>query len=186
MAQYEDDDEVNLGTMASSPRTPPVTSSASSPAHPYRRSGNAGSSGTNPYARSAAHRGTSSVESSRSDEIALASGSRSPKGPGSYRRGDCIGRGANGTVYQGICTTTGSLVAIKEVSVPRGDSNFAKLTQEVRLMARLSHANIVDYLGAELDEAKGTLRIYQEWVPGGSIDSLLAKFGGTFGDGITV
>ncbi|EGB12675.1 hypothetical protein AURANDRAFT_12817, partial [Aureococcus anophagefferens] len=109
----------------------------------------------------------------------------SPHRAGQYRKGETIGRGANGTVYQGMCLVTGKLVAIKEVQVPRGDSSFAKLRTEVQLMAKLSHANIVEYLGAELDEGAGLLSIYQEWVPGGSIDSLLAKFGGTFADSIT-
>ena len=106
-------------------------------------------------------------------------------GPGRFRKGESIGRGANGTVFQGMCTATGSLVAIKEVQVPRGDASVSRLTQEVQLMAKLSHPNIVEYLGADLDEAAGVLRIYQEWVPGGSVDVLLKKFGGTFPDAIT-
>jgi len=68
--------------------------------------------------------------------------------------------------------------AIKEVAVPRGDASVAKLTQEVNLMRKLSHPNIVEYLGAELDEAEGVLSIYQEWVPGGSVDHLLKRCGG--------
>ena len=69
--------------------------------------------------------------------------------------------------------------------MPRGDANVAKLTQEVKLMARLSHPNIVEYLGADLDESEGVLSIYQEWVPGGSVDHLLKKFGGSLPDAIT-
>ena len=44
-------------------------------------------------------------------------------------------------------------------------------------MAQLSHPNIVLYLGAKHDEELGVLRIYQEWVPGGSVDALLRKYG---------
>ncbi|KAJ8608434.1 hypothetical protein CTAYLR_009595 [Chrysophaeum taylorii] len=102
--------------------------------------------------------------------------------PSYYRKGDIIGRGASGVVYQGMDTHTGSLVAIKEVPAQRGDPSFHKLVQEVQLMSRLSHEHIVAYYGAELDDEAGVLLIYQEWVPGGSIDSLLHKFGGRFPD----
>lgn len=102
-----------------------------------------------------------------------------------YRKGDVIGRGANGVVYQGMDTRTGSLVAIKEVPAQRGDASFHKLRSEVQLMSRLSHEHIVAYYGAELDQVAGVLLIFQEWVPGGSIDSLLQKFGGTFTDVVT-
>ncbi|KAH8064464.1 MAP kinase kinase kinase [Aureococcus anophagefferens] len=184
MASFQEDDDVcEIGTV-----------NATKPSNPYRRGGASpspsGSEGsprsssrsTNPYARSA-----SSPSSTRSEELAAVSQSQavSPHRAGQYRKGEAIGRGANGTVYQGMCLVTGKLVAIKEVQVPRGDSSFAKLRTEVQLMAKLSHANIVEYLGAELDEGAGLLSIYQEWVPGGSIDSLLAKFGGTFADSIT-
>ena len=184
MASFQEDDDVcQIGTV-----------NATKPSNPYRRGGAcpspSGSEGsprsssrsTNPYARSA-----SSPSSTRSEELAAVSQSQavSPHRAGQYRKGETIGRGANGTVYQGMCLVTGKLVAIKEVQVPRGDSSFAKLRTEVQLMAKLSHANIVEYLGAELDEGAGLLSIYQEWVPGGSIDSLLAKFGGTFADSIT-
>uniref|UniRef100_A0A7S3JUR6 Protein kinase domain-containing protein n=1 Tax=Aureoumbra lagunensis TaxID=44058 RepID=A0A7S3JUR6_9STRA len=94
-----------------------------------------------------------------------------------YRRGEIIGRGANGTVYQGLDTFTGKLVAIKEVPARRNDLSFSKLMSEVQLMAKLQHRHIVGYHGAELDENAGVLIIYQEWVPGGSVDTLLARFG---------
>ena len=95
----------------------------------------------------------------------------------SYKKGEKIGSGAFGTVYQGLCEQTGSLVAIKEMTVPRGDGKINKLLQEIQLMAKLSHPNIVLYLGAKHDADLGVLRIYQEWVPGGSIDTLLKKYG---------
>ena len=95
----------------------------------------------------------------------------------SYKKGEKIGSGAFGTVYQGLCEQTGSLVAIKETTVALGDKNIPKLIQEIQLMAQLSHPNIVLYLGAKHDEELGVLRIYQEWVPGGSVDALLRKYG---------
>ena len=102
-----------------------------------------------------------------------------------YRKGEVIGRGANGVVYQGMDTQSGGLVTVKEVPSGGNDANFAKLKSEVELMSRLSHQHIVTYYGAELDEANCVLLIYQEWVPGGSVDSLLLKFGGRFTDDVT-
>lgn len=109
----------------------------------------------------------------------------SSKSKQQYRKGSVIGRGANGTVYQGMDTRSGSLVAIKEVAAQPDDAAFHKLCCEVQLMSRLSHENIVAYHGAELDETAGVLLIYQEWVAGGSIDALLHKFGGSFPDVVT-
>jgi mitogen-activated protein kinase kinase kinase 3 len=44
-------------------------------------------------------------------------------------------------------------------------------------MRKLSHPNIVRYFGAELNDEEGVLNIFQEWVPGGSIATLLSKMG---------
>lgn len=89
-----------------------------------------------------------------------------------YLKREVIGRGANGVVYQGFDTWSGWAVAIKEVHL-RDD--LEKLRSEVQLMSRLSHEHIVTYYGAEL--RKGVLLIYQEWVPNGSVDSLLSVCG---------
>lgn len=102
-----------------------------------------------------------------------------------YRKGLVIGRGSTGVVYEGMDTRTGMLVAIKEVAAQVGDETFRGLVQEVQLMSRLRHDHIVEYYGADFDEARSVLYIIQEWVPGGSIDSLLDKFGGTFADDVT-
>ena len=51
------------------------------------------------------------------------------------------------------------------------------LQREIDVMKTLNHSNIVRYLGAEVDNSHSILNIFQEWVPGGSISSLLKKFG---------
>ena len=51
------------------------------------------------------------------------------------------------------------------------------LQREIDVMKTLNHKNIVRYLGAEVDNSHNILNIFQEWVPGGSISSLLKKFG---------
>ena len=44
-------------------------------------------------------------------------------------------------------------------------------------MHKLVHPHIVGYLGAELQDSQRTLCIFQEWVPAGSLHSLLDQFG---------
>lgn len=47
----------------------------------------------------------------------------------------------------------------------------------VQVMHKLVHPHIVGYLGAELQDSKRRLCIFQEWVPAGSLHSLLDQFG---------
>ena len=139
----------------------------------------------NPYQRlrsntteSPSHRSLRSATPGNESSTSLASALSTHSNPKfSYKKGEKIGSGAFGTVYEGLCEQTGSLVAIKETTVALGDKNIPKLIQEIQLMAQLSHPNIVLYLGAKHDEELGVLRIYQEWVPGGSVDALLRKYG---------
>lgn len=46
-----------------------------------------------------------------------------------------------------------------------------------QVMHKLVHPHIVGYLGAELQDSKRRLCIFQEWVPAGSLHSLLGQFG---------
>lgn len=52
-----------------------------------------------------------------------------------------------------------------------------ELLVEIQLMRGLSHQNIVEYLGAWVDEQECVIYVFQEWVPGGSVHQLLQKFG---------
>jgi len=57
------------------------------------------------------------------------------------------------------------------------NSDAEELLREIQLMRGLSHENIVEYLGAWVDEQECVIYIFQEWVPGGSVHQLLQKFG---------
>eukprot|EP01065_Artemidia_motanka_P034869 TRINITY_DN4284_c0_g2_i1.p1 TRINITY_DN4284_c0_g2~~TRINITY_DN4284_c0_g2_i1.p1 ORF type:complete len:700 (+),score=234.42 TRINITY_DN4284_c0_g2_i1:50-2149(+) len=86
-----------------------------------------------------------------------------------------LGRGAFATVYEGHDEDTGRFIAIKEIQF-LSDSDevevkIQRIAQEVRMMKRLQHPHIVRYLGAGRD--KNILRIYTEYVSGGSLTSLL-------------
>jgi serine/threonine protein kinase len=108
----------------------------------------------------------------------------SSKVPENWTKGELIGQGAFGSVYLGMDNDTGQLIAVKQVSLGQrgGPQAAAKLAEhvrsleaEVQLLQDLNHQNIVRYLGTE--RTQDALNIFLEYVPGGSIASLLAKFG---------
>ncbi|KAG9449591.1 hypothetical protein H6P81_009556 [Aristolochia fimbriata] len=99
-----------------------------------------------------------------------------------WRKGELIGCGAYGRVYMGMNLDSGELLAVKQVSIAansaskeRTQAHIRDLEEEVKLLKNLSHPNIVRYLGTAREDE--TLNILLEFVPGGSISSLLGKFG---------
>ncbi|KAL6523085.1 hypothetical protein OROHE_016380 [Orobanche hederae] len=101
--------------------------------------------------------------------------SNSPK----WRKGRLLGRGTFGHVYLGFNSENGQMCAIKEVKVVSDDQSskesLKQLNQEIALLSRLSHANIVQYYGSHLNEER--LSVYLEYVSGGSIHKLLQEYG---------
>ncbi|KAL2324366.1 hypothetical protein Fmac_023424 [Flemingia macrophylla] len=99
-----------------------------------------------------------------------------------WRKGQLIGSGAFGRVYMGMNLDSGELIAIKQVLIAPGNAykentqaNIRELEEEIKLLKNLTHPNIVRYLGTAREE--DSLNILLEFVPGGSISSLLGKFG---------
>lgn len=99
-----------------------------------------------------------------------------------WRKGELIGCGAFGQVYMGMNLDSGELLAVKQVliavnnaSKEKAQAHIRELEEEVKLLKNLSHPNIVRYLGTVREEE--TLNILLEFVSGGSISSLLGKFG---------
>jgi serine/threonine protein kinase len=70
-------------------------------------------------------------------------------------------------------------MAVKVLRIPSNNKSVIvqELQREIDLMRSLNHPNIVQYLGAEVDTQNNILNIFQEWVAGGSVSSLLKKFG---------
>uniref|UniRef100_A0A2K5ER37 Mitogen-activated protein kinase kinase kinase 19 n=1 Tax=Aotus nancymaae TaxID=37293 RepID=A0A2K5ER37_AOTNA len=96
-----------------------------------------------------------------------------------WTKGEILGKGAYGTVYCGL-TSQGQLIAVKQVALDTSDKlaterEYRKLQEELDLLKALKHVNIVAYLGTCLQE--NTVSIFMEFVPGGSISSIINRFG---------
>jgi mitogen-activated protein kinase kinase kinase len=68
------------------------------------------------------------------------------------------------------------------VQDPRLRESIVQLEQEVHMLSQLTHPNIVRYIG--IKRRKDILNVFMEYVPGGSIASLLQRFG-PLGDNVT-
>ncbi len=70
-------------------------------------------------------------------------------------------------------------MAVKVLNIPSDNKQaiIEDFQREIDVMKTLNHPNIVRYLGAEVDSSRNILNIFQEWVPGGSVSSLLKRFG---------
>ncbi|RWR92844.1 mitogen-activated protein kinase kinase kinase 1 [Cinnamomum micranthum f. kanehirae] len=95
----------------------------------------------------------------------------------SWIRGQLIGSGSFGTVYEAI-TDDGYFVAVKEVSLldkgSQAQQCIHQLEHEIALLSQFEHENIVRYLGTDKEEAK--LYIFLELMPQGSLLSLYQKY----------
>ncbi|KAL9375972.1 hypothetical protein Peur_032851 [Populus x canadensis] len=103
-----------------------------------------------------------------------------PTSPGSrWKKGKLLGRGTFGHVYLGFNSESGEMCAMKEVTLFSDDAkskeSAKQLMQEISLLSRFQHPNIVQYYGSET--VGDRLYIYLEYVSGGSIYKLLQEYG---------
>jgi mitogen-activated protein kinase kinase kinase len=102
-----------------------------------------------------------------------------------YMKGALIGQGSFGSVYLALHAVTGELMAVKQVELPsmagaskmdhRKTNMVEALKHEIGLLRELKHNNIVQYLGSNSDE--NHLNIFLEYVPGGSVATMLVNYG---------
>lgn len=104
----------------------------------------------------------------------------SEDGPKNWLKGARIGAGSFGTVYLGMSPFTGELMAVKQVSIAENNSELQQsmisaLQHEMSLLKNLDHENIVRYLGSSISD--DNLNIFLEYVPGGSVQTMLMSYG---------
>ncbi|XP_057443193.1 mitogen-activated protein kinase kinase kinase 1-like [Lotus japonicus] len=96
---------------------------------------------------------------------------------GCWQKGEFLGGGSFGSVYEGI-SDDGFFFAVKEVSLldqgSQGKQSVFQLEQEIALLSRFEHENIVQYYGTEMDESK--LYIFLELITKGSLRSLYQRY----------
>jgi mitogen-activated protein kinase kinase kinase len=102
-----------------------------------------------------------------------------------WMKGALIGQGSFGSVYLALHAGTGELLAVKQVETPSPNANSANdarkksmidaLKREIGLLRELQHPNIVQYLGAS--SSAEHLNIFLEYVPGGSVQTMLNSYG---------
>jgi mitogen-activated protein kinase kinase kinase len=102
-----------------------------------------------------------------------------------WMKGDLIGQGSFGCVYLALHAVTGELLAVKQVETPspgansqsdaRKKSMIEALKREISLLRDLRHPNIVQYLGC--GSSAEYLNIFLEYVPGGSVQTMLNSYG---------
>eukprot|EP00754_Rhynchopus_humris_P016749 Rhum_TRINITY_DN14529_c15_g2::Rhum_TRINITY_DN14529_c15_g2_i1::g.97005::m.97005 len=99
-----------------------------------------------------------------------------------WQRGQLLGRGSFGMVYQGTLKD-GTEAAVKLVNIgrPGGEAAPDELLQlfyEIRSIEQLAHPNIVKYYGCLFEDATGEIQIFLQLMTGGSLQSLITKHKG--------
>lgn len=96
-----------------------------------------------------------------------------------WRVGQKIGSGSYGSVFKALHKETGLIFAVKRAVIEEhseeGRNYRLTLQEEINICKDLRHPNIVSFLGSEY--SGGFLYICLEYVPGGSMSSILAEFG---------
>ena len=111
---------------------------------------------------------------------------------GRYERGEQLGQGGMGTVYQGLDRQTGQKVAIKLLRpgiITSEPIHVARFVREGELLSQLDHPNIVKML--EMAEVDGQTCIVMEYVGGGTLTHSMQQHGplsieGVLGIGLEV
>ena len=104
-----------------------------------------------------------------------------------WTKGEFLGAGAYGRVFAGLNQRTGELMGVKEIPVdmsdPRYPDKITAMDKEISLYRRLKHKYIIGYIGSHVDYEREVMFVFLEYAPGGSIASMLKRFG-SFSDSL--
>lgn len=91
-----------------------------------------------------------------------------------WKKGDLIHDGEHSLIYKAFNITTGNIFIVKEY---KSDNflNKKNFYNEIKIFRIVHHCNIVNFLGGEVCNNKQY--IYLDYVPGGSINEFVLKFG---------
>lgn len=86
--------------------------------------------------------------------------------------GEELGRGAYGQVFKGMDTSTGDVVAIKQIGLGGvSQANLQGVMGEIDLLKTLNHNNIVKYIGSF--KTRNHLYIILEFMENGALSSVI-------------
>jgi serine/threonine protein kinase len=112
---------------------------------------------------------------SRKEKIRESSALQDP-GLKDYRLGECLGKGAFGSVYKAFNWGNGEAVAVKQIKLadlPK--SELRMIESEIDLLKNLHHDNIVKYIG--FVKSDDCLNIILEYCENGSLHSICKAYG---------
>jgi len=97
-----------------------------------------------------------------------------------WTKSSVLGTGAYSTCYQARDVQTGTLMAAKQITFLRNSEEEQErveqlIREEVLLISKLQHPHVVRMYGAIQEGAH--INLFVEWMPGGSLASLLDKHG---------
>lgn len=91
-----------------------------------------------------------------------------------WQRGELLGKGAFGNVYEGINTLTKGRMAVKEIYTEIMDKKKEiEFANEIAVMCELTHPNIVQYLYCE--KGPKSILLFMELCEGGHLGNYIAK-----------
>lgn len=97
----------------------------------------------------------------------------------SWKQGESLGRGAYGEVFKAM--VAGRFMAVKKIPLERipAEKEITTLLFEINTLKRLKHPRIVRYIGCIRQDTEDdpAVLIFLEYIPTGSIKTVLQKFG---------
>lgn len=100
--------------------------------------------------------------------------------PKNWQSAEILGFGSFGRVLFAYNSDTGETMAVKQIPIvglqyEDAQERLREIQQEIEILSQLNHRNIVRYLGSTRDREH--LNIFLEHCAGGSIASLIGKYG---------